>query len=150
MPFWIEGWVEISRFTGQEKQEENAWSGAINLSTIIDVSDHVSEQLFGLSKRCVAGEVDIEGIFATRGSPPNPSNEVLAELKVIAKHECQYGPGECGGYTYALWSEVKNIPNLDEMLKDSDWNTVANLVLQLEKDHRFSDDQIRLVVWFNW
>lgn len=150
MPFWIEGWVEITTFKGEEKQEESAWNGAINLSAIIDVSDHVSEQLFGLSKRCVAGEVDIVGIFAKRGLPLNPSKEVLTELKAIAKYECLYGSGECGGYTYALWSEVKNIPNLYEILKDSDWNTAANLALQLEKDHRFSDDQIRLVVWFNW
>ena len=150
MSFDIEGWVEISRFRGEEQRDEFAWRGAIRLGTIIDTSDDFSEQFFGLSRRCVSGEKVIMAVFANRGIPPNPSQEVRTEIDVIMKHEQQYGQGEYGGYTYALWRELKNIPGFNVMYKDSDWNTVMNMIDQLEKDYRFSDEQIRLVIWFCW
>ena len=50
MPFWIEGWVEVT--TQDDSTEEHAWAGAINIGSLVDTADEVSERLFGLSKCC--------------------------------------------------------------------------------------------------
>ena len=40
---------------------------------------------------------------------------VQAERAKIEQHERKFGLGEHGGYTHALWSEIKSVP-LDEAL----------------------------------
>jgi hypothetical protein len=150
MSYWIEGWVETTRFHGAEREEEYSWQSAINIGALIDASDEVSELLFGLSKRCTVREVVIESLAAERGIPLNPSSELKVAIEKIQAMEKRLDPGDCGGYTHARWSEIKDFHIAPDMLKESDWKTVFNLVRQIEEDYRFSADQIRFVVWFNW
>ena len=148
--FWVCGWVEVTICQGSDKEDEHAWRGVINLGALIDAPDTVSERLFGLSKERVAERAVAKTLAGGRGIPSNPSPEVRAELNRIKQHEHEYGPGECGGYTFATWQEVKAVDFDGEALGSSDWKLVFNLLQRLEQDHRFSDDQIRLVVWYNW
>lgn len=148
--YWIEGWVEVTYCHGSEQDDEYAWQSLINILTLINAADSTSERLFGLSKRCTAREVSIESLAAGRGAPPNPSAQVKAELNSIKELEQQYGPGECGGYTHATWQEIKSASIGEEALQRSDWKCVFDLVRHLEQSQRYSDDQVRFVVWLNW
>lgn len=150
MSFWIQGWVEITTFDGPEQEEDHAWQSAINLGALVDTADEVSERLFGLSKRCVSGQFDASPLAAGRGLPPNPSAEVRSAMQAITRHEQQYGRGELGGYTYALWREVKPVALDQELADSSDWRLVFDLIRRLEQDSRYNEDRIRLVVWYVW
>ena len=146
MPYWIEGWVEATRFDGAEQEDRHAWQAVLNLSSLIDVVDAVSEQLFGLSKRW---QPEHGAVAAGRGAPPNPSDELRNDLEQIEQHERKHGPGEYGGLTHAKWSEIKSAaPEL--IASESEWRTVFDLVERLERDERLSADRIRFVVWYNW
>ena len=68
---------------------------------------------------------------------------------MISEHEQHYGEGEFGGYTHALWREIK-ASSVQETANQSDWSVVFDIVHRLEQDQRFSDDQIRFVVWYLW
>lgn len=150
MSYAIEGWVEVTWCQDAEQDEDYAWQSLINLGVLIQVSDAVSEQLFGLSRRCVSGDVETQPLAAHRGIPSNPSPQVQWEMEWIQKHEKQYGPGECGGYTYATWQEIKTIPVGDSAFAESDWRVVFDLVQRLEQSQRYADNQIRFVVWYSW
>lgn len=150
MPFWIEGWVEITVLDKTERDDESAWQGVINISPLIDVADIVSERLFGLSKQCVAGEKAVNSLAAERGLPDYPSAEVRRNIQEIRNYEESYGRGEFGGYTYATWREIKAVGFESNALQQSDWNLLFDLMRRLEQDYRLSDSKIRIVVWFNW
>jgi hypothetical protein len=145
MPFWIEGWIEVARLP--DTAHEHAWSGVVDLGSLVDVADEDAERLFGLSKRCVSGEEPVNALAASRGVPPNPSKHVRRELEAIAAHEAKYGAGELGGYTYALWAEIREHP-LAEPPHGSQWKVPFALARALEE--RFGSDRVRIVVWFNW
>jgi hypothetical protein len=148
MPFWIEGWVEVTSL--DDTTEEWAWQSLMTISPLVDVADEVSERLFGLSKKCVTGQSPVVPLFAGRGIPPNPSKEVQRDLEEIIELERKYGPGEIGGYTHATWREIKSTNILSVARPDSDWRLVFDLVQRIEQDYRFSDEKIRFIVWFNW
>ncbi|HEY3789037.1 MAG TPA: hypothetical protein VGL71_09290 [Urbifossiella sp.] len=103
--------------------------------------------MFGLSKDCVSGKKTVESLAANRGLPPNPSKQVLQEMDAIAAHEAKYSPGECGGYTYAIWSEIRAV-ELTEPPEGSQWKLAFALARVLEE--QFGVERIRFVVWFSW
>jgi hypothetical protein len=148
--FWIQGWIEVTNYIDSEQDGKHAWMSLFNLGTLIDSSDHISEQLFGLSKRIISGEFESKSYFANRGLPSNPSSEVQIEISSIDKLEIKYGSGEFGAYTHALWSEIKSIKFDKEILDKSDWKLVFDLVDRIETDRRYFDNQIRFIVWYNW
>ena len=150
MSFCIEGWVETTRLHETEHDEEHAWQGAINLSPLIDIADTISERLFGLSKQCIAGEKFVDSAAAGRGLPDYPSAEVQHEIQEIRNLEKRFGAGEFGGYTHATWYEIKAVAFDSNTLQESDWNLVFDLIRRLEQDYRFSENKIRIVVWFSW
>ena len=132
-----------------DTNDEHAWTDVINLGSLIDVADEVSERLFALSKLCVTNkEIAPSSLAPNRGLPPNPSAGVRAALSEIDEHETKYGKGEFGGYTHASWAEVKSHEIDAIAMQRSDWKIVFDLVRQLE--HRFTADRIRFVVWFVW
>lgn len=147
MPFSIEGWVEVAT---PGSPIEEPWHSLIRIGSLIDVGDEVSERLFGLSKRTVSGEVSVAAVAAGRGVPPNHSTAVRGDLAKLADHERQFGTGEVGGYTFMTWAEVKAAGIEPAVIKKSQWSLLFDLIRRLEEDTRFSDDRIRLVVWYNW
>jgi hypothetical protein len=145
MPFTLEGWIEVAR--SPETADEHAWFGAVDLGAIVDVADEDTERLFGLSKACVSGEKAVDSLAAGRGLPPNPSAQARRALDEIAKHEAQFGSGEFGGYTHAMWAEIRHYA-LAMPLKDSQWALPFELARILET--RFGSDRIRVILWYNW
>ncbi len=144
MPFWIEGWIEVKR-----PAPDAAWFGAVNLGTLVEISDDDSERLFGLSKDCVTGRKEVESLAAGRGVPPDSSGQVARELQANADHEAEYGPGEVGGYTHALWTEIRG-HRLADPPPDypSQWAVPFAIARVLEEE--FGPKGVRFVVWFNW
>ena len=145
MSFDIEGWVEVT-----DGFDELIWIGAIRLASLIDVADEVSEQLFGLSKRCVSGEHHVTPLAADRGVPTTVSPEAQSDLQLIRDHEAEHGEGEFGGYTFATWQELKRANLPPNTLARSSWSLIFDFMTRLEADDRFSDDRIRVVVWYSW
>jgi hypothetical protein len=149
MPFWIEGWVEVARV--EDKADEYAWQGLMRINPLVDTADEMSECLFGLSKRVVAGEFEVAVSFGSRGIPPNPSSSLQEEIATIEAHERRFGEGEMGGYTHATWRELKSLDSISAGSRvDSEWSLMFNLLRCLEQSGRYDDDGIRLVVWYNW
>ena len=146
----IHGWIEVTRFSGAEQEDEHAWIAVIGLSGLVDVPDVVSERLFGLSKRSVNGEAAVPAVAANRGLPLNPSEQVKIARARILELEHQFGSGECGGYTFAGWREIKAVPFTDEELRESNWEIVFGLIREIETDGRFSEDKIRIVASYVW
>jgi len=147
--FWIQGYVEITTLEENER-DEHAWQSVMAIGPLVDGADIVSERLFGLSKRCVVGEAGIDSLASGRGLPQYPSEWVSHKIAQIREHQKEYGKGEVGGYTFAYWNEIKTVEFTSEELRESDWALVLDLVSRLEQDYRFSDDKIRIVVWFDW
>jgi hypothetical protein len=141
MPFEIEGWIEVAR------SPESAWFGVVDLMLIVDIADADTERLFGLSRRYVTDEWEEEALAADRGVPPNPSSQVRKAMEEIAAHEAKYVPGEYGGYTHALWAEIRGY-ELVEKPGDSQLKLAFDLARVLEQ--RFGPDRVRFVVWYNW
>ncbi|WP_437734449.1 hypothetical protein [Sorangium sp. So ce1335] len=149
MPFWIEGWVEVTRDLPSE-EDEHSWQGLLRVGPLVDGADEVSEELFGLSKRLVSSEQPHGAVAARRGVPPHPSAELRADLVRIAEHERIHGPGELGGYTYATWSELSAFRAARPDVLSSDWAIVFDIAERVATDPRFSCARLRLVVWYNW
>ena len=149
MSFSIDGWVEVTIFR-EDERDEHSWRGLIRLSPLIDTSDGVSEALFGLSKRCVT-EGAGDALAGKRGVPAFPSAEVRTELEEIRMHEEKFGAGEYGGYTFATWAELKGRrTELAAQFSDSDWWVVFDMIERVERDYRFAEDRIRVITWFEW
>jgi hypothetical protein len=146
MSFWIEGWVEIAR---AETTEPHSWQAVVRLGPLVNVADLVSESLFGLSKRVVSGEFDINPVAANRGVPGNVSTEVKRDVDAIAEHEREFGNGEFAGFTWARWSEVRSALSEDE-LSNSQWGLVFELIRRISERLQLSDEQVRVVVWCSW
>jgi len=146
MPFLIQGWIEVAK--AADLTDAHAWFGVVDLGTLIDVADSVSERLFNLSKQCVSGGKSVEAFAAGRGVPDNPSAALRRDLEWNTPFEAGHGTGEIGGYTHASWAELKTVQLSSDDLEDSDWSLVFDLVRQLEQ--RFAASHIRFVVWFNW
>jgi len=144
MPFWIDGWLEVRRCG------EATWSGVLSIGPLVDIGDEISERLFGLSKRWRSAQSQIDPVAADRGIPSDPSEELRATLAQHAAHEKEFGPGELGGYTHAVWSELADLPLDTTALADSDWRVVLDIARRLAADPRFAQDGVRFVVWFNW
>jgi hypothetical protein len=145
MPFTLEGWIEVAR--SPETGDEHAWFGTIDLSSIVDVADEDTERLFGLSKDCVSGQKSVDALAAGRGMPANPSAQVRRALDEIAEHEAKFGSGEMGGYTYALWAEIRECA-LTMPPEESQWTLPFAIARILEE--RFGADRVRFVIWFSW
>ena len=146
--FWIEGWVEIT--AAEDVPLDEHARAVINVGCLVDVADGISERLFGLSRRCAAGEKSVVALAPKRGIPGDSSDQVRREMESIRNHEEQFGRGGLGGYTYATWREIKTVAFAAEELRDSDWSLLFDLMRRLEEDCRFSADRIRVVVWYNW
>jgi hypothetical protein len=145
MPFSLEGWIEVAR--SSETADEQLWFGVIDLSSIVDVADEDSERLFGLSKGCVCGEQTTDSLAAGRGVPANPSAQVRRALDEIAAFEAKFGSGEIGGYTYALWTEIRDYA-LKVSLEGSQWTLPFAFARILAE--QFGAERVRFIVWFYW
>lgn len=149
MPFEIEGWIEVARLP--ETTDIYAWFGVVRLSPLVDVADGDTERLFGLSKQCVSGEMSVDALAdmhaAMRGLPTNPSAEVRRDLERIAALEEKYGPGDFGGYTYAVWSEIRDYVLIEQAL-DPQLGLAFDFARILEQ--RYGADRVRFVVWYCW
>jgi len=146
MSFSIEGWMEIAR---GETAAPHSWEAVIRLAPLIDVAGSVAERLFGLSKRVVSGELAIAPLAANRGVPGNVSEQVRRDLDAISEHERQYGKREFGGFTWARWSEVRRALS-NEAIASSECDVAFALVQRIAERRQITDEQIRLIVWFNW
>lgn len=144
MPFWIEGWLEVRRVN------EATWSGVLKIDPLVDIGDEIGERLFGLSKRWRSNQSQLGAFAANRGIPPNPSEELDAELARHAQHDREFGSGDLGGHTHATLSELVNISLDPALLAQSEWKLVLDLAMRLAADERFTHDGVRFVVWFNW
>jgi len=143
--FDIEGCIEVAR--NPNTDDAHAWFGVVRLSSLVDVADDDTERLFGLSKLCVSGKKSVDALAAGRGVPPNPSAQVQRELVEIAAREINYGPGEVGGYTFAVWSEIHEV-ELTDPPEGSQWRLAFALARVLETE--FGPERVRFVVWFCW
>jgi hypothetical protein len=150
MPVDIHGWVEITRHDEPERSGEHAWQAVLSLGALIDVTDSISERLFGLSKPWLAGTSRVPALAANRGLPTNPSEEVCREIEKIRDLETRFGKGEFGGYTFATWREIEAAGLSDAELNSSDWRLVFDLIRRLANDDRLSPDKIRLVTYSCW
>lgn len=145
MSFDIDGWIEVAR--NPDTANAHAWVGVARLSPLVDVADDDTERMFGLSKLCVSGKKSVHALAAGRGVPPNPSAEVRRELEGVAAHEAEYGPGEVGGYTYAVWGELRAV-ELTDPPEGSQWRLAFAPARVPESG--FGPDRVRFVVWFCW
>ena len=143
MSYWIEGWVEVA--FSDEPGEDRLWQAIINLSPLILQYDEVSERLFALSKRCTLGEYDPGALAPNRGVPADASPEAKWEKQ---KNDDEFDSEQIGGYTFAFWSEVKEVALPEETLSASEWNLVFRLAGELER--KYKGENIRFVVWFVW
>lgn len=145
MSFDIEGWIEVAR--NPDTADAHAWFGVVRLSSLVDVADDDTERLFGLSKRYRRGECEAASLAADRGVPPNPSAQVRRELEETAAHEDKYGPGEFGGYTFAVWSEIREYVLVEQEVEPQ-LGPAFDLARALER--WYGADRVRFVVWFCW
>lgn len=143
--FEIDGWIEVA--FNPDTADSHSWIGVVRLGSIIDMADDDTERLFGLSKPCVSGKKTVEALAADRGLPPNPSAQVQRELAEIAAHEVNFGPGEVGGYTFVVWSEIREYDFVEHEVEPQ-MKMAFDLARVLER--RYAADRIRFVVWFCW
>lgn len=146
MTFNIQGWIEISRWP-DSGDDEHAWQGVLNLGSVVDVADALSERLFGLSRENVQRPHIDNAIAARRGVPPNPSPQVQDAIRQIRANEALYGEGEYGGFTYATWEEIRQC-SFNEVSFEEQWCIPFGVSRLLEA--RCPASQIRFVVWFVW
>lgn len=150
----IHGWVEVSQLDTEERGEDYAWSGIINVPVIIDGCDEVSQLLFGFSKHALTGgHLPHQPIARNRGLPPNPSGSVKQDLDEIREYERNHGSGEIGGYTHIDFAEIESLDWQQHGIRDlesSDWWTLFKMIRVLRSDHRFGTAGIRIVCWFCW
>jgi len=146
LSFDIEGWIEVAR--NPDTADAHAWFGVARLGSLVDVGDDDTERLFGLSKRYRRGECEAESLAADRGLPPNPSSQVRIAMEEIAAHEAKYGLGECGGYTYALWAEIRGYELVEKGEVEPQLRVAFDMARVLEK--WYGPDRVRFVVWFCW
>jgi hypothetical protein len=93
---------------------------------------------------------DFGPITSGLGIPAACSQEVRDDVARIRKHEEQYGPGECGGFTYVTYAELMRV-NWDSVgvqPQDSEWSTVFRVLDALGS--RFDHEKIRIVTWWIW
>ncbi|MBT1711041.1 hypothetical protein KK062_22555 [Fulvivirgaceae bacterium PWU5] len=144
-----QGWIEYSPyFTQEERDEEHSWLTWMCVNSIIDHVDKVTETLFGYSKRILRKEFEIESLAKDRGIPINASYIVKMEMEKIEAFEQKYGTGEIFGYSVIYYDEIRkaalSIP------ADSLWKKLFALVELFKALKGLEDNQIRLVVWFEW
>ena len=148
MPFWIEGWVEISRDV-HDPDETGHWSGVLRVLPLVDGADDFSEAFFGLSKRAAQ---DTTAPAARRGLPPDPSHAVQEEMARIAAFEARHGAGERGGYTYATREEIRAFLAASPVTPAEDFRLVLDLMgrIATARSTVGPPPRVRLVVWYNW
>lgn len=146
----IQGWIEVTCAPDGEAPNDTTWMGVTRLSPLVDVPDDLSEALFGFSKKSVARPEDFSPIASGRGIPAACSQEVRDDVARIRKHEQQYGPGECGGFTYVTYGELArmNWDSLGVRPHDSEWSTVFRVLEVLGA--RFDHEKIRIITWWVW
>ena len=150
MPMDTEGWVEFSNYsTIEEREEEYAWRHFMDISSVVETFDENAEILFGYSKRILRGEFEIEAIAKDRGFPLHCSSAVEADIKELKEFEEKYGKGEIFGHTTIYYSEITAVKHLFNA-PESDWIKLFKLIEKFKEVKRIQDNQIRLVVWFNW
>jgi hypothetical protein len=150
MGLYIHGWIEITHASEDEPQDDTMWRGVTCLAPLVDVPDALSEALFGFSKRAVAKPEDFSPIASGRGIPAACSQAVRDDVARIREHEQQYGPGECGGFTYVTYAELMRVDweSVGVQPHDSEWSTVFRVLDALAS--RFNREKIRIVTWWVW
>jgi hypothetical protein len=150
MGMWVEGWIEV-RLWHNGPEDEDSWQAVVDVGSLTDDTDTISELLFGLSKARACLDHDTPpGIFEGRGKPAHVSRQIRSDWEAIRLHEDKYGPGEIDGYTSANWAELAAVrPNLPD-LAESDWRRVLDLMAVLAEGGRYPADRVRIVVWYSW
>ena len=146
----IHGWIEITYASDRDAQDDTMWMGVTRLAPLVDVPDKFSEAVFGFSKAAVANPESVSPIASNRGVPTACSSQVRDEIARIRDHERQYGPGECGGFTFVSYAELMRV-NWDSVgirPHESEWATVFRVLDALGS--RFDQEKIRLVTWWVW
>lgn len=153
MGIYVCGWVEISQLDPERRAEEHAWRAVINVETLIDDCDEISELLFGFSKRALTGGLlPCVPVAAKRGIPPNPSQVVQRDLQDIQAHEQKSGP-EMLGHTYLDATEIDSLDWSSYGISDlesSNWWLIFKMIRLLRSDDRFKYVGIRIVCWVSW
>lgn len=143
------GWIEYSPYLGQEERnEDHSWLTWMCIDSIIDRADEVTEILFGYSKRIMRKEFELQSLAKDRGIPSNASDLVKRELEQIKMFEQKYGEGENFGYSVISYDEIKKEPL--SISTDSPWTKLFTLIELFKTNKGLEDDQIRLIVWFEW
>ncbi len=149
MPLETKGWVEYCPYLGEERQNEHSWIAWMDISSIIDLADETTELLFGYSKRIVRNEFKINAIAKDRSIPENASEIVKGEIDKIKAFEKKFGKGEIFGFSTIFYNEIKS---LDKLVSD-DSDCVSSLFILIDTFktlRKLEDEQIRLIVWFEW
>ena len=144
---WVEGTIDDVR-----DRDEYSWSGIIRVSSLVGICDDACAEFFGLSKAQISRESSKSALFANRGIPSLPSEEVRRDLEELREFERRYGRSdgrsEYGGYTYATWAELRPLRN--RALEEFEWRLLFDLMELLATDERFPPDRLRVVVWYSW
>lgn len=149
MPLETNGWIEYTPcFTLKERNDDHSWQTFMNIDSIVDHTDEITELLFGYSKRIIRKEFDIDSLAKDRGIPNNATALVKQEMERIKAFEKEHGDGEIFGYTFIYYDEIKNVtPSIPA---DSPWGKLFKLIELFKTIKGLEDQQIRLVVWFDW
>lgn len=136
MAYDIFGFVETC------PQDLGAWVSAFSISEIVGHPDDFSNNVFGLSK---FGQENAP--LANRGLPVNVSLEVRDWISSMARFELEEG-ANCGdhSHTHATVEEMKKFT----VPSGSAWQMVFAKIAELQRGSRYSDAEIRIVLWANW
>jgi hypothetical protein len=149
MPLETRGWIEYSPHVKQEdRDEEHSWLTWMCVDAVIDYVDEVTETLFGHSKRIIRKEFEIRSLAKDRGIPFNASDIVKTEIEDIRLFELKHGAGEFFGYSFIYYDEITKI--ILPIDADSPWLILFSLIESFKAIKGLEDNQIRLVVWFEW
>ena len=147
----ISGWVEISWLSdfSFRDREKYSWNGALNLYPLINVTDDISQLIFGYANK--KEYMEYKSYFKDRGIPENISELLQVIVKRDHEFEKQY-PGEGNfGYSYAYLDEIEKILVEESKLianSDSDWIAFVGKIKSLFNN--YDSRAIRIVVWFSY
>ncbi len=149
MPLETKGWIEYSPYLLiEERENEYSWIAWMDISSIIDTVDETTELLFGYSKRILRNEFKIDAIAKDRGIPRNASDIVKNEMNEIRSFENKFGGGEIFGFSTINYNEIKQLDIPADL--NNDWAKLFSLVETFRTLKKLEDEQIRLIVWFEW
>ncbi|MBT1688772.1 hypothetical protein [Dawidia soli] len=147
MPLETLGWIEYSPYLTQEERDEHSWLAWMRIDAVISRVDRVTEIFFGYSKRIIRKEFEIQSLAKDRGIPINASGIVKTEIEDIRLLEQKHRVGFFG-YSVIYYDEITKTTLPVEA--GSDWPKLFSLIELFKGIKGLEDNQIRLIVWFEW